>query len=227
MFSFGKQILELLLKNSTKYFSIQTELTIDPSVPEYVNNDITRLQQVLINILINAYKFTIRGYIKISVKMAESDKDFDEILVQIEDTGIGVDPNYKKLLFKEANTFNIEKIDQSRKGYGLTISNNIINRIGRKIGYKPNKQDKGSIFYFTFINAKNQKIERGVTKNNFTNIVDVISKLTKSESSKSVDLSRFGISLKNNLYLESESIEKYRICKSQLSKIIIFKFIIR
>ena len=60
-----------------------------------ISSDITfftdenRLTQVLLNLVSNALKFTMKGYIKIEV----ASNDMDEILFKIEDTGIGMDEN--------------------------------------------------------------------------------------------------------------------------------------
>jgi len=173
LFEFGKEILDLFLKyNSTKCYAITTEVIFHPQVPKIVNSDLNRLRQVLVNLLINAYKFTLSGSIKISVTLEESNGTYDEIGVYVEDTGIGVEPYLRDFLFSDTVDSNLENINHDRKGFGLIICRNIIKKIGRKIGYKP--LENGSLFFFSFFNSKNEEVDKNVIKydRKITDILD-------------------------------------------------------
>lgn len=107
---------------------------IDYSLPEMIMGDPTRVQQILINLLKNAVKFTNQGYIHTELK-----KDGDFLLIKITDSGIGVSKD------KENNLF--ESFDQgdpsiSRKyggtGLGLPICKGLVSKMNGSIGFTPN-----------------------------------------------------------------------------------------
>ena len=115
---------------------------IDYSLPEMIMGDPTRVQQILINLLKNAVKFTNQGYIHTELK-----KDCDFLLIKITDSGIGVSKD------KENNLF--ESFDQgdpsiSRKyggtGLGLPICKGLVSKMNGSIGFTPNPYG-GSCFW--------------------------------------------------------------------------------
>ena len=115
---------------------------IDYSLPEMITGDPTRVQQILINLLKNAVKFTNQGYIHTELK-----KDGDFLLIKITDSGIGVSKD------KENNLF--ESFDQgdpsiSRKyggtGLGLPICKGLVSKMNGSIGFTPNPYG-GSCFW--------------------------------------------------------------------------------
>lgn len=115
---------------------------IDYSLPEMIMGDPTRGQQILINLLKNAVKFTNQGYIHTELK-----KDGDFLLIKITDSGIGVSKD------KENNLF--ESFDQgdpsiSRKyggtGLGLPICKGLVSKMNGSIGFTPNPYG-GSCFW--------------------------------------------------------------------------------
>ena len=76
------EIINLHIRyDSARCFSVTTELFIDENVPNFVESDVIRLRQVLINLLLNAYKHTYNGFIKIFVKLENTNENYDEILV--------------------------------------------------------------------------------------------------------------------------------------------------
>lgn len=115
---------------------------IDYSLPEMIMGDPTRVQQILINLLKNAVKFTNQGYIHTELK-----KDGNFLLIKITDSGIGVSKD------KENNLF--ESFDQgdpsiSRKyggtGLGLPICKGLVSKMNGSIGFTPNPYG-GSCFW--------------------------------------------------------------------------------
>ena len=100
-----------------------------------------RLQQVLINLLINATKFTAQGTITLElVKQTE-----DTALFSVSDTGCGISKENQNKIF---NRF--EKLDENAQGtgLGLSICQLIIEQLGGKIWIDPD-YDKGARFLFT------------------------------------------------------------------------------
>ena len=120
----------------------QAELRFNTSLPSLkLYTDDSRLQQLLINLLINATKFTPQGNITLEVQ--QESKDF--ALFSVTDTGCGIP------LEKQSSIFNrFEKLNEGAQGtgLGLSICQLIIERIGGKIWIDPN-YTPGCRFYFT------------------------------------------------------------------------------
>ena len=136
---------------STKVAERDIELfyNIDENTPFAIRGDITRLRQVLTNLISNAAKFTHKGEVEISV--TSELLDFKEYLLKfnVRDTGIGIAKDKLDKLFKP-----FSQVDSSTTrsfggtGLGLVISKKIVELMGGEIGVK-SIEGKGSDFYFT------------------------------------------------------------------------------
>ena len=106
-----------------------------------ITTDKARLQQLLINLLVNANKFTKEGSINLSL----TTKDDGMAHFAVTDTGCGIAPDKRESVF---NRF--EKINENAQGtgLGLSICRFIIERLGGKIWVDPD-YDKGARFCFT------------------------------------------------------------------------------
>jgi len=114
----------------------------------FVYADKNRIQQVLFNLLSNAYKFTQNG--QIMIKIIKSNDM--EVKISIEDDGRGIDPEILPRLFQKFAT----KSDKGT-GLGLYISKNIIEAHDGKIwGMDNNKKIGGAAFGFTLSIYKEQ-----------------------------------------------------------------------
>ena len=95
----------------------EVTLSLDPDAPKIdFFTDPTRLQQILNNLLTNAAKFTSKGSIVLSYAM---DKDYQNMIFSVTDTGIGIPPNNKERIFERF--FKLDR-DSQGAGLGLTIS---------------------------------------------------------------------------------------------------------
>ena len=105
-----------------------------------LSTDKARLQQMLINLLVNANKFTDKGSIVLTLK-----REGNEALFSVTDTGCGIAPEKREKIF---NRF--EKLDENAQGtgLGLSICRLIIERLGGKIWVDPDYND-GARFCFT------------------------------------------------------------------------------
>lgn len=114
-----------------------------PSVSDfYIVTDIQRLQQVLINVLANANKFTKEGSITLGF---EVDKVNNRVLFSITDTGVGVPKEKQDVIFDR-----FEKLNDYMQGtgLGLAISKTIINILGGDI-WVDSSYTKGARFVFS------------------------------------------------------------------------------
>ena len=115
-------------------------------------SDQQRLQQIILNLVSNALKFTpLAGYIKIDLEVHRNSKVTSEgfIKVECEDNGVGISKKNQKKLFKLFGFLNDTKtMNKKGIGLGLAISKKIINQFGGDIKVR-SAVNEGSTFYFT------------------------------------------------------------------------------
>lgn len=123
---------------------------IDPRLVEMdIIGDPLRLNQILMNLLNNALKFTDNGTIILCVKKMEIGKEKVRVQFSVSDTGIGIPENKMDKLFK-----NFSQVDDSYTkkyggtGLGLAISKQLVNMMNGDI-WVTSKVNEGSCFYFT------------------------------------------------------------------------------
>ncbi|MDZ8093549.1 MAG: ATP-binding protein [Nostoc sp. DedQUE05] len=127
-----------------------------PQLPTMIVGDITRLRQVLINLISNAIKFTETGSIEVSV-IIRNNSDInhssaanpDEIQFSIKDTGIGIPRDRLERLFKAFSQVNSSITRQyGGTGLGLAICKQLCELMGGRI-WVESEFNAGSTFYFT------------------------------------------------------------------------------
>jgi CheY-like chemotaxis protein len=127
----------------TKGLELVTD--VDYTLPPLVTGDPTRVQQILLNIIKNAVKFTNKGYIHIELSRYDS----KTVLFTVTDTGIGILEDKRKKLFTDfyqADTSTTRKYGGT--GLGLAICKGLVTAMHGQIGVKSNPAG-GSIFWFT------------------------------------------------------------------------------
>ncbi|MGQ0828097.1 MAG: HAMP domain-containing protein [Bacteroidota bacterium] len=136
-----------------KNLKFQTE--IDPELPELIETDQQRLNQILKNLLSNAFKFTEKG--KVGLKIYKADKNWKipnlnldnastVVAFEICDTGIGIPKDKQNIIFE---AFQQAEGSTSRKyggtGLGLSISRGLAELLGGTIELE-SESEKGSVF---------------------------------------------------------------------------------
>ena len=143
------------IKALFNYFCVLKNLYLDveihPDVCKTINTDKNRLSQIIINLLGNAFKFTINGGITIKVEVESQDPY--RIRFSVRDTGIGIKKEDQDKLFKLFGRLEHtdKKINTSGVGLGLTISNTLallLNPSEQKGIEVVSESDKGSTFSF-------------------------------------------------------------------------------
>jgi len=136
----------LQLRGQEKNLLVQLE--IQTEVPQRVCADPVRLQQVLINLVGNAIKFTARGAVTLRVGAGSAAERGVPLLFAVHDTGIGVPPEKQKSIFE---AFAQADGSTSRRfggtGLGLSISARLVEKMGGRIELS-SALEGGSCFQF-------------------------------------------------------------------------------
>ncbi|MEH2136880.1 response regulator [Nostoc sp.] len=111
-------------------------IELDDKLPATISNDSKRLQQVLKNLLANAFKFTEKGGVKLEISMSSDGTQVDNPMIAfaVSDTGIGIPDEKQKIIFE---AFQQADGTTSRKyggtGLGLSISRELAQLLGGRI----------------------------------------------------------------------------------------------
>jgi len=148
-----------IVKIKTSQKNIELLLEIDPQIPRYAVIDPLRVNQILVNLLSNAAKFTEKGEVHVILNHRITDGDHADITFTVRDTGIGIKPQQRKMLFRA-----FSQLDSSTTrryggtGLGLIISSHLAKMMNSHI-VLDSEEGKGSVFSFT-INARVEVGER-------------------------------------------------------------------
>ncbi len=145
---------------------LELAFEVDSNVPDVLIGDITRLRQVVTNLVGNAIKFTERGEVVVEVKKESTIKDEVYLRFSVKDTGIGIPPEKQKIIFE---AFTQADGSTTRKyggtGLGLAICSQLVSMMGGEIWVESlsvSDQDEeempGSTFHFTIRLGIGEKI---------------------------------------------------------------------
>ena len=142
-----QSVMELMQPNATAK-GLELRYEIDANVRNNMKGDPIRLRQILSNLVSNAIKFTEHGYVLIRVSVQRDWPNRQELLFQVKDTGIGIDPKAQTKLFRpfaqaDASTSRLH----GGTGLGLVICKRLVELMEGRIGVK-SAPGKGSIFWF-------------------------------------------------------------------------------
>lgn len=151
-----------IVSSDIKKKELKLNIKIDYDLPDIVLVDISRLVQVIVNIINNSLKFTKNGAINLEVLLFDNGDSRDcpfpnkktedgkyKILFIIKDTGTGIDDDQKKIIDRVLNIRTVDNIKYYKNsGFGLLICKDICALMGGDVWYK-SEEDMGSVFYFT------------------------------------------------------------------------------
>lgn len=127
--------------------NINIEPIFKEKVDIYLEADKNRINQVILNLLVNAIRFTKKGTITITIETKE--REYDDVgdkvvVIAIKDSGTGIAAKiFPKLFTKFAS------VSQGGTGLGLFISKNIIEAHGGRMWAENNQNDNGATFSFS------------------------------------------------------------------------------
>jgi HAMP domain-containing protein/CheY-like chemotaxis protein/signal transduction histidine kinase len=138
-----RESVERSFRHIAENKNLPFNIEFDPSLPREFTSDFKRLQQIIKNLLSNAFKFTSRGHVTMRVREANSGWSQDHpilshanpvLAMEVEDTGIGIAPEKQRLIFE---AFQQADAGTARKyggtGLGLAISRELAALLGGEI----------------------------------------------------------------------------------------------
>lgn len=129
---------------------VKLESFLDPKLPKAAEGDSLRYRQIIQNFLSNATKFTEEGYVRIVAKLHKEEKDNFIIMTEVIDSGIGIPLDSSEKLFTPFTQFDNSATKRYKgTGLGLSICKSLAELMGGNIGYFPNPEGHGSVFWFT------------------------------------------------------------------------------
>ncbi|MBD2562935.1 MULTISPECIES: response regulator [Nostoc] len=156
-----EQTFRQLAHNKELNFTIER----DEKLPPTIYNDSKRLQQVLKNLLANAFKFTEQGSVKLQIRMADETAAVDNPMIAfaVSDTGIGIPAEKQKIVFE---AFQQADGTTSRKyggtGLGLSISRELAQLLGGRIELV-SQPGQGSTFTLYLPRRQEKNIQNTLT----------------------------------------------------------------
>lgn len=127
---------------------IELASNIRDEVPTHLRGDVTRLRQILVNLVGNAIKFTEQGEVVVSVLRVEEQADQITLRIEVKDTGIGIAPSVQETIFE---AFSQADGSTTRKfggtGLGLTIVKQLVHLMNGTVGVE-SSLGAGSTFWF-------------------------------------------------------------------------------
>ncbi len=174
--------LRLCAHQTVKIFSLaagekRLHLSIDigDEVPERLVGDPDRLQQVLINLIGNAVKFTARGGVRLVVSRGHPSEDGTWMVqFSVHDTGIGIPADKTQLIFeafRQADGSTTRRFGGT--GLGLAICSKLVELMGGRI-WVESEPGKGSIFHFT-VRFADAPVEEAYTPVDTTSLRSLLS----------------------------------------------------
>jgi len=139
----------MMIEVEAKKKKLKFTVKIEPDVPRCIWGDLLRFKQVLLNLLVNAVKFTQTGEVRLQVEKLALQDTVAELCLSIRDTGIGIDAVQQERLFE---AFTQADLSTSRRyggtGLGLAISRELVELMQGKLSVT-SQAGKGSCFHFT------------------------------------------------------------------------------
>ncbi|MBK1989333.1 response regulator [Sphaerospermopsis aphanizomenoides BCCUSP55] len=151
-----EEVLDLLAPQAHKK-GLEIAAFIQPNVYKYLQGDVGRLRQIMMNLIGNAIKFTSQGEVFIQVELKSENQDIANLHFTITDTGIGIHAEDQSKLFQPFSQVDASITRQyGGTGLGLAICQQLVNLMGGEIGVI-SQIGQGSQFWFDLPFAKNEQ----------------------------------------------------------------------
>ena len=145
--------------------------------------DVTRLRQILLNLMGNAIKFTGQGRIELNIHFCRAN---NAVRFEVRDTGPGIPENKRERLFRE-----FERLDQDSKvegsGLGLVLSRRIATLLGGDMGHEDNPEG-GSVFWLELPMSNAREPDQAAEKPNLIGCLNTLDLLVVDDSEVNRDV---------------------------------------
>ncbi len=129
--------------------TVEFQVVYETPIPEWIVTDRTRFTQAIVNVVQNALKFTVCGYVRVRIRV-ESDKDENTLMVAIEDSGSGIAAADIERIFEPFTQVGPVSVGASAGvGLGLPLAKWIVERLGGQLELE-SEVGRGSWFTFRF-----------------------------------------------------------------------------
>jgi len=129
--------------------ALQLSWEVDAAVPVDVAGDAGRLEQILVNLVGNAIKFTACGQVKLRLRCTLQTADATELEFTVSDTGVGIPADKQQLIFQAFTQADGSLTRQfGGTGLGLTIAAKLVEMMHGRLWFE-SEVGRGSTFYFT------------------------------------------------------------------------------
>lgn len=149
-----KELYQTYQESRKNIYKQHVEIKIDPALLEknfILKTDPIRFKQIMSNLINNAFKYTEKGSVEFGYELNKTE---NTVQFFIKDTGIGIPKDKFDEIFKRFNKIETDKTKLYRgTGLGLTITQNLIERLGGRIWVESTLK-LGSTFFFTLPNKK-------------------------------------------------------------------------
>lgn len=150
VYNFGDLLDDLIdiIRPRAEKKNLTLKINVEPGIPAHLRGDDVRIRQVITNILVNAVKYTEKGYICLEVSGRRLPDGNVVLYVSVKDTGIGIKEEDKEKLFES-----FRRLDENRNrniegtGLGLPITMRLLELMGSRLEVESTYL-KGSNFYF-------------------------------------------------------------------------------
>ncbi|MDR3265580.1 MAG: response regulator [Synergistaceae bacterium] len=128
-------------------------VSVDGDIPAQLIGDNVRLRQIVLNLLTNAVKYTLKGFISLDVQKKIIDDGKIELIFKVSDSGIGIKKEDMDKLFVDFSRLNIEYSHHIEgTGLGLSIANTYSRLMGGSVAVS-SEYGQGSVFTATVIQS--------------------------------------------------------------------------
>ncbi|OYU83574.1 MAG: hybrid sensor histidine kinase/response regulator [Flavobacterium sp. BFFFF2] len=146
-------------------------LVCGDQVPTYIESDLIRLSQILINLLSNGLKFTENGRVTLLISLIDKTNDTARLSFEVTDTGIGIAPENQDKIFEKFIQIERKSEDYQGTGLGLSIVKKLLNLFNSQIQVK-SEEGNGTTFSFE-IDFKLPKENQIALQSAFVNSLDL------------------------------------------------------
>lgn len=144
-----------------------------------IRADITKIKQVLLNLISNAIKYNVTdGSVDINWQILEDQR----IRINIKDTGIGISEEKQNQVFDSFNRLGHETSAIFGSGIGLTVTKQLVESMGGKIGFE-SEVGMGSTFWIELLLAETKKLTE---QEKYIDLTQTLSELSRCETTKRI-----------------------------------------